>query len=235
MLPCSAEDEEGNQVPAYEPPDVPPRRPTLVLLDCDGVLVDTERRLVPVDVTVLAALGWQLDEAEVVDRFLGRPHEHMVAEVERHVGRSLPEGWERQFQPLYDAALADLAPVDGVVEALDRLTVPTCVASSGSHAKMRRTLGRTGLLPRFSGRIFSADDVARGKPAPDLFLHAARSLGHEPAGCVVVEDSVAGVLAGRAAGMRVLGYGGGLVPGARLASAGAEVFRDMRALPDLLG
>jgi HAD superfamily hydrolase (TIGR01509 family) len=133
-----------------------------------------------------------------------------------------------------EALEAELQPVDGVVEALDAITAPTCVASSGTHEKMRFTLGRTGLYERFAGRIFSAQDVARGKPAPDLFLHAAHTLGADPAACAVVEDSRYGVQAARAAGMRVLAYGGGLTPRDQLAGPDTVVFDDMRELPRLL-
>ncbi len=207
----------------------------LVIFDCDGVLVDSERLAVRVDVTVLARLGWPLSEAEVVERFVGRSEEFMTAEIEAHLGRALPVGWEAQFQHLYRAAFdAELAPVEGVVEALDQIPTPTCVASSGSHEKMRYTLGRTDLWDRFAGRIFSSTEVARGKPAPDLFLHAARQLGVEPAAAAVVEDSRYGVQAARAAGMRVLGYAGGVTPAARLEGAGTVVFHDMRDLPALL-
>jgi HAD superfamily hydrolase (TIGR01509 family) len=207
----------------------------LVIFDCDGVLVDSERLAVRVDVTVLDRLGWPMSEAEVVERFVGRSEEFMTAEIEAHLGRSLPVGWEAQFQHLYRAAFeAELAPVEGVVEALDQISTPTCVASSGSHEKMRYTLGRTGLWDRFAGRIFSSTEVARGKPAPDLFLHAARQLGFEPAACAVVEDSRYGVQAARAAGMRVFGYAGGVTPAARLEGAGTVIFHDMLDLPALL-
>ena len=123
------------------------------------------------------------------------------------------------------------------MEALDAIAphLTTCVASSGSHAKMRRTLGFTRLYDRFSGRIFSAEEVANGKPAPDLFLHAAMSIGVSPVRCVVVEDSRHGVQAARAAGMRSLGYSGGLTPAAWLEGADTVVFEDMRKLPALLG
>ena len=111
----------------------------------------------------------------------------------------------------------------------------TCVASSGSHERMDRTLGITGLRDRFDGRIFSALDVEHGKPAPDLFLHAASTMGVDPSGCVVIEDSVAGVEAAAAAGMRVLGYGTGLAGPDALREAGAEVFAHMSDVPGLLG
>jgi HAD superfamily hydrolase (TIGR01509 family) len=209
--------------------------PALVLFDCDGVLVDSERLMARVDAEVFGRMGWPLTEAEIVERFMGRTHAFVTEELGRRLGRALPPEWDEEFRPLYLAALeADLRPVDGIVEALDRITLPTCIASSGSHRKMRLTLGKTGLLARFEGRIFSGEDVARGKPAPDLFLHAARSMGADPSTCVVVEDSPPGLEAARAAGMRSLAYAGGLVPAERLAGPGTTVFHDMRLLPGLL-
>ncbi len=121
-----------------------------------------------------------------------------------------------------------------MLEALDRIALPTCVASSGTHDHMRFTLGLTGLYERFAGRIFSAEDVANGKPAPDLFLHAAERMAAEPAGCVVVEDSRPGVQAARAAGMRVLAFAGGLATAEVLEGPDTIVFDDMRDLPKLL-
>ena len=122
-----------------------------------------------------------------------------------------------------------------MIEALDAIAVPTCVASSGTHERIRFSLGLTGLLERFEDRIFSATDVERGKPAPDLFLHAARSLGVDPSRCAVVEDSPFGVAAARSAGMRAFGYAGGLTAAERLEGPGTIVFEDMRELPGLLG
>jgi HAD superfamily hydrolase (TIGR01509 family) len=121
-----------------------------------------------------------------------------------------------------------------VVSALDRIDVPVCVASNGNHEKMRLTLSLTGLLPRFEGRMFSVTEVERGKPDPDLFLHAARRMGCAPRSCAVVEDSVFGVRAACAAGMAAYGYAGETEPAA-LAAAGARVFRNMEELPGLLG
>ena len=207
----------------------------LVIFDCDGVLVDSERIAVRVDAIVLGRLGWELSEAEIIERFMGRSEAYMVGEIEAALGRPLPHDWDAEFAPLYREALeAELQPVDGVVEALDSIPTPTCVASSSTHERLRFTLGRTGLLERFDGRIFSAADVANGKPAPDLFLHAAASLGADPARCAVVEDSVYGVQAARAAGMRAFGYAGGLTASDRLAGPGTTVFSDMRELPALL-
>ncbi len=176
--------------------------------------------------------GWPLSAAEVAELFLGRTDEYMRGVITERLP-DLPPDWEARLDERYLEVQADLEPVDGVVEALDRISVATCVASSGTHEKMRRTLGATGLYERFEGRIFSATEVARGKPAPDLFLHAAEQMGVEPSSCVVVEDSPFGVAAAKAAAMAAYAYAGGLVPAERLRDAHV-VFDDMRDLPDLL-
>lgn len=208
----------------------------LVIFDRDGVLVDSERLSIEVDRRVLADLGWTLSREEILHRFVGRSSAHFRSEIEAHLGRSLAGDWETPYRPWYvDAFERELTAVPGIEAALDELSVTTCVASSGAHAKIRRTLGLTGLLPRFEGRIFSADDVQNGKPAPDLFLHAADRLGIVPDRCAVVEDSRFGVQAARAAGMRVFGYAGGLTPAEWLEREGATVFTDMSGLPSLLG
>ena len=185
---------------------------------------------------MLSDLGWPMDEAEVIERFLGRSGEAVAKEIEAYLGRRLPDDWEANYQHLYREAFeAELTPVDGILEALDRIGMPTCVASSGTHEKMRHTLGLTGLYERFKGRIFSTTEVKNGKPAPDLFLHAADCMGVEPAACAVIEDSQYGVEAARAAGMNAFGYAGGLTPGYRLEGPNTTLFSDMRELPGLLG
>jgi HAD superfamily hydrolase (TIGR01509 family) len=190
---------------------------------------------VKVDAVVLAALGWPLSEEEIVERFVGRSHAAMTAAIEDHLGHRLPPDWDAEFTPLYDEVFErELTPVTGIIGALEAIDLPTCVASSSSHARLRRTLGLVGLYERFAGRIFSAEDVAHGKPAPDLFLHAAARSGVEPSACVVVEDSHFGLSAARAAGMRSFGYCGGLSRAERLAGPGTVVFDDMRELPELL-
>ena len=207
----------------------------LVIFDCDGVLVDSERLAVRVEAAVLAELGWPLSQAEVIERFMGRSQAFMLQAIQEQLGGRLPDGWQQRLDRGYRAAFdAELTPVDGVVEALDRIATPTCVASGGSHEMLRHTLGLTGLYQRFEGCIFSASEVAEGKPAPDLFLHAAARMGAEPAACAVVEDSRYGVQAARAAGMRAFGYTGGLTPPERLAGPRTVLFDDMRRLPDLL-
>lgn len=210
----------------------------LVIFDCDGVLVDTERISVRLEVQLLAELGWDLTEAEIVERFVGVSDAAMRLAIEEQLGRALPADWDAQVTPRYRAALeAELQAVDGVIEACDAIAaagIASCVASSGSHDKIRFTLGHTGLYERFRGRIFTAAEVAHGKPAPDLFLYAAAQLGVPPVRCAVVEDSRPGVAAAVAAGMLALAYAGGVTPPARLAIDGAVLFDDMRELPALV-
>jgi HAD superfamily hydrolase (TIGR01509 family) len=206
----------------------------LVIFDCDGVLVDSERLAVRVESRLITELGWPLSEADVLERFVGRTDAYMLAEIERTLGRPVPE-WQTRFQEQLHAAFhAELTTVAGIESALDALDMSTCVASSGTHDKLALTLGLTGLLPRFAGRIFSADDVRNGKPAPDLFLHAADRCGVDPTRCVVVEDSRSGVAAARAAGMRCLGYAGGLTPAEWLEGPDTAVFTAMADLPGLI-
>lgn len=208
----------------------------LVIFDCDGVLVDSEILSVEIDRRVLAAFGWHLTREQIVHRFVGRSSAHFRAELEAHLGHAFPDDWEDAYQPWYDEAFEkELVAVPGVEAALERIPWRTCVASSGPHEKLRSTLGITNLHSRFAGRIFSATEVAHGKPAPDLFLHAAARMGARPERCVVIEDSRFGVAAARAAGMRALGYAGGLTPAEWLLEEGATVFHDMAALPGLLG
>ncbi len=207
----------------------------LIIFDCDGVLVDSERLSIRVDAIYLDRLGWPMPEAEIIERFVGRSDADMRAEIEQHIGGPIPADTDAEFERLYrDTFAAELTPVDGICEALDAIPTPRCVASSGDHEKIRRNLALTGLAGYFGERIFSATDVPRGKPAPDLFLHAARSLGVDPARCAVVEDSAFGVDAALAAGMSAFGYAGGVTPAERLARQGVVVFTDMRRLPELL-
>jgi HAD superfamily hydrolase (TIGR01509 family) len=207
----------------------------LVIFDCDGVLVDTERIAARLNVEIGAELGWPMTEAEVVEEFMGRSTTAIADKIAARLGPAVADEWNERFMKLHvEAVDRELRPVPGVVEALDAITVPCCVASSGSHDKMRHTLGVTGLYDRFAGRIFSAFDVPNGKPAPDLFLLAARSMGAEPHDCVVVEDSRSGVEAARAAGMHCFAYAGGLTPTHQLRGPDTTVFHHMRDLPGLL-
>lgn len=179
--------------------------------------------------------GWSLSAAQVVELFVGKSGASIREIIAARVGTTASVRWDEEFhRRLRDAFETRLRPVDGIVEALDAIGLPTCVASSGTHPKLRHSLGLVGLYERFSGRVFSATEVAHGKPAPDLFLHAAARMGVAPESCVVVEDSGFGAQAARAAAMRCFGYAGGVTPGERLAGPATVVFEDMRELPRLL-
>lgn len=205
---------------------------SLVIFDCDGVLVDSEIISVAVDQVVLADLGWNLSQEEIIDRFVGRSHTHFLEVIEEHLGRKLLDDWEDAYQLLYRQELAvNLKLIEGIADALEAIDYPMCVASNGSHSKMEFTLTRAGLWPRFEGKIFSASDVTHGKPAPDLFLHAANVLGFAPSECVVVEDSWAGVQAALAAYMKVIAYAGGITPREQLGGEGVVIIDHMSQLP----
>jgi HAD superfamily hydrolase (TIGR01509 family) len=207
----------------------------LVIFDCDGVVVDSERIVQGVFGRFIRSFGVRLTEAEMNERFSGLRLTECLRAVEQLTGRPVPDGALEGYIADRDRVLREqIEPIEGIRAVLEELTVPFCIASSGNHDKMRITLGRTGLLPLFESRIFSAWDVPRGKPAPDVFLLAAERMGIAPERAVVIEDSVNGVLAGRAAGMTVLGFIG-LTPGSKLVAAGAAAtFTHMRELPALL-
>jgi HAD superfamily hydrolase (TIGR01509 family) len=206
----------------------------LVIFDCDGVLVDSDRIALRIQAERITALGLPTTYEDCVRDFLGLGMPGTLRILEERLGRPLPEAWAEDLDTAVRAAFRrELRPVDGIVAALEEIELPTCVASSGSQEKMRLTLGLTDLRDRFAGRIFSADEVERGKPAPDLFLYAAEQIGAAPEECVVVEDSPFGAAAARAAGMAALGYapdGDGEV----LAREGATVFTSMAELPGLI-
>jgi HAD superfamily hydrolase (TIGR01509 family) len=207
----------------------------LVIFDCDGVLVDSERITNQVFIEMLNELGISLTIEDMHEQFVGYSMSQCLDKITVILGNPPPS----EFLPVYrtrtrKALESGLLPVPGIEDALDRLALPTCVASSGDHEKMRATLGITGLWSRFEGRIFSVTEVVNPKPAPDIFLYAARKLNVSPTDCVVVEDTPTGVTAAVAAGMTVFGYCG-LTPAHRLQAAGAHrVFGRMSDLPDLI-
>jgi len=222
--------------------DTTPARRTqgfeLVIFDCDGVLVDTEVLTVGVEARVLTELGWPMEAPEVVRRWVGRSSTAQLAEIAERLGPEAADRFDelttREIRRTFERSLT---PVDGVrplLDHLDGIELDYCVASSGSHDRMRHTLGITGLMGRFAGHIFSGDEVGNGKPEPDLFLYAAQKMGASPARCAVVEDSVYGVQAAVAAGMTVFGYAGGLTEARLLSAAGATVFHEMSDLVGLL-
>ena len=207
----------------------------LVILDCDGVLVDSERLAAEVSADMFVALGWDVTADELRRRFTGCTPEQWETAVVATLGDRLDAGWDEELRSRCDAAFdLRLAAVDGVREALNRIAAPSCVASNGGRESTRRKLARVRLLSCFEGRLFTAEDVSRPKPAPDLFLHAADALGARPSWCVVVEDSPTGVRAARAAGMSCLGYVDDAREVGGLAGLGAVEFRHMRDLPALI-
>ncbi|MFB2550102.1 HAD family hydrolase [Ensifer soli] len=181
----------------------------LVIFDCDGVLVDSEPISMAVLVAELAASGVTMSLPDVTERFLGRSMKSMCEVLSAEYGFAAGDEFlERVRTSLYARFRAELQPVEGIAEAVRRLPVPHCVASSSQPERIRLSLTVTGLIDLFEPNIFSATMVSRGKPAPDLFLHASRSMGVSPSACVVIEDSPAGIAAAKAAGMRVFAYAG---------------------------
>jgi HAD superfamily hydrolase (TIGR01509 family) len=212
----------------------------LVIFDCDGVLVDSELVSCRAHAALLRRHGYPITPEEVLARFLGvSDHEARLA-VESEIGRTLPDDFEEQVkQASLQSHAGDLKGIAHVGEAIAAIDLAKCVASSGTPDKIRHGLTAAGLYDLLAPHIFSAVQVPRGKPAPDLFLFAARQMNASPARCVVVEDSVPGVTGAVAAGMTVLGFHGGSHCGqghaALLLAAGAVVtFGDMRQLPALI-
>jgi HAD superfamily hydrolase (TIGR01509 family) len=215
--------------------------PGLIIFDCDGVLVDSEPIAIRVLVEGLTALGHAIDEATAYERFLGRSLAAMQAILRDESGLVLsPDDLERMRLRLFDCYRRELRPISGIVEVLDDLAVPYCVASSSQPERLRFSLEVTGLLPRFEPHLFSAAMVAQGKPAPDLFLYVAERMAARPADCLVIEDSPAGIEAAHRAGMRAFAFtGGGHARQAayrdKLEALMPEaMFEDMRQLPELL-
>lgn len=212
----------------------------LVIFDCDGVLVDSESLACVVHADVLTQHGYPITAEQVHERFLGRSAREARHEVETELGRTLSDDYTAQLKATIDEVFgANLQPIPHIAETLGRLSQRICVASSGTPTRIRSSLTTTGLLGRFDPHLFSALQVDRGKPAPDLFLFAAAQMNVSPDRCVVIEDSIPGVTAGVAAGMTVFGYHGGShcspATAAVLRAVGAHtVFDDMRHLPDLV-
>ena len=207
--------------------------PELIIFDCDGVLVDTEPIANRVLAEMLTAEGYPIDVETCVARFMGRPGVEMAREVEAELGRPLSDGFlARHDQRIVDAFLAAPRTPPGIHQALAALSGRRCVASSSEPDYLRSVLGATGLWHRFE-RVFSASEVARGKPAPDLFLLVAGRLGVAPARCTVLEDSRHGVDAAKAAGMRCIAVPGPDFDPAEFAGAADLVLATLADLRDV--
>jgi HAD superfamily hydrolase (TIGR01509 family) len=203
-------------------------RTDLVIFDCDGVLVDSEVLSCECLALMLSRYGLPMDVAQVYETFLGRGFSSVAAYWGTATGTPLPEQFAGELRESVEAAFSEsLKPIPGVEQVLDQMRIPYCLASSSSPERIAHSLAVTRLGHYFEGKIFSASMVERAKPAPDLFLLAASRMGAEPLHSLVIEDSVNGVLAGKAAGMRVWGFVGGSHHASRaaassLAEAGAD-------------
>jgi HAD superfamily hydrolase (TIGR01509 family) len=213
----------------------------LVIFDCDGVLVDSEPISISVLRGVLAESGLAMAEGEAYDRFLGKSMATIADILHADFALAITDAHLEQIRAeLFRRFERELKPIPGMRQTLEALDMPRCVASSSQPDRIRLSLAVTGLLELLEPHIYSATMVKRGKPFPDLFLHAARDMGAAPADCVVVEDSPAGIAAAKSAGMCVLAFTGGLHAvrdGFREALAALEpdlIFDDMRRLPGLL-
>ncbi|NEQ53287.1 MAG: HAD family hydrolase [Leptolyngbya sp. SIO3F4] len=205
----------------------------LIIFDCDGVLVDSERIANKVFADVLnQECGFSLSLDDMFETFVGHSSAQCMQIVEEMLGYAPPANLEERYKTEINTALSrEVIAVNGIAKALEEISVPFCVASSGSHAKMHTTLGKTKLIERFEGKIFSTSDVKNGKPAPDIYFHAAADMGGiAPDKCLVIEDSPLGVRGGVAAGMTVFGYTE-LMKEHQLIQAGAHhTFKDMSNL-----
>lgn len=226
-----------------QPASTQPRHPRFdaILFDCDGVLVDSEPLVNRLIWEMLNELGIHISQEDSIQRFLGKAIREELDAIAEMRGAPLPANWLSTFHARRNALLeAEVEAVPHIAHAIDVLSelgLPMAVASGADRTKVELQLNRTGLIEHFQPtdvRIFSATEVERSKPAPDVYLLAARSLGVSPSRCLVIEDSPTGVTAGHAAGMTVLAYAGRNAPGPLLAAGATSTFTDMRDLPELL-
>ncbi|MBD2747170.1 HAD family hydrolase [Microvirga sp. BT688] len=199
----------------------------LLIFDCDGVLVDSEALACEIDAQILTRIGLPYSADDIARKFVGVSFKDMVARLEAEHDCTLPVDLGAQLDSaLFAKFETDLKPIEGVRKAILSLPYPRCVASSSTPERIALSLRITGLSDLFD-HVFSATQVARGKPAPDLFLHAAKNMNADPQDCIVIEDSAAGVQGALAAGMRVIGFVGGAHCGPehaeKLRQAGASV------------
>jgi HAD superfamily hydrolase (TIGR01509 family) len=207
----------------------------LIIFDCDGVLVDSEVSTNTVLRDMLNERGGKLTVEETMALFMGHSIADSLAQIEKVIGRTPEATFYDEFLVRRDDALRNsVEPIPFIKETLSKLPLPFAVASGAETAKMHLTLGRTGMLKQFEDRMFGKDMVAKSKPAPDVYLLAAKTLGVAPARCVVVEDTPSGTTAGVAAGMTVFGYCAQNAPEKLFAAGASAVFNDMRQLPMLL-
>lgn len=206
-----------------------------IIFDCDGTLVDSEPLTNKVIAEMAGDLGIQMTWQEATRMWGGKTIDAVVYGMREMSGKDLPDDWvPRLVQKVSDAYKHDLVPMEGISDFLSSLSLDTCVASNGRPGHVENSLKITGLYKYFEGRVYTASEVDNPKPAPDLFLYAAKKMGFEKEDCVVIEDSIPGVTASVRAGIRVLGLVK-MSSRQELLEAGAEPFTNMRQLPNLLG
>ncbi|NLQ18620.1 HAD family hydrolase [Marinomonas sp. M1K-6] len=206
-----------------------------IIFDCDGVIVDTENISNTILKTMLSECGLELDDETLHAKFTGFTNKENLLNAEKLLGKPLPTNFDEDYRQRFHRIIeADLEPITGVRDLLSKITAPIAMATNARRQEMNFKLDKIQLTERFSTR-FCVEDVEHGKPAPDLYLKAAKALNVEPEDCLVIEDSVAGITAGRAAGMRVLAFSETLDEKMQTAAGATECFKTMKQLEGLLG
>ena len=205
-----------------------------IIFDCDGVIVDTENISNSILKSMLSECGLELDDETLHAKFTGFTNKENLINAEKLLGKPLPATFDEDYRQRFHAIIeADLEPIAGVRDLLNKISVPIAMATNARRQEMNFKLDKIQLSARFSTR-FCVEDVENGKPAPDLYLTAAKALNVDPKDCLVIEDSVAGITAGRAAGMRVLAFSETLDAKMQLAAGATECFKTMKELEGLL-
>lgn len=206
-----------------------------IIFDCDGVIVDTENISNTILKTMLLECGLELDDETLHAQFTGFTNQENLINAERLLGKPLPSNFDEDYRQRFHSIInASLEPIQGVRDLLSKITAPIAMATNARRQEMNFKLDKIQLSERFSTR-FCVEDVENGKPAPDLYLKAAKALNVDPEECLVIEDSIAGITAGRAAGMRVLAFSETLDEKLQMAAGATECFKTMKELEGLLG
>ena len=209
--------------------------PKCIIFDCDGTLVDSEHVANQIIAEMASELGITMTGDEATATFGGKTLDAVLYKMKELSGKEIPDDWlPRLIKKVSEAWKTELNPVNGVRELLENLNIPICVASNGEPIHVNQSLEMTGLRGFFDGNIFCASDVGVPKPAPDLFLYAAKKMGFKPEQCIVIEDSISGVMAANRAKIKVYGLVK-MCSAEELENAGAIPFTNMRNLPALLG
>lgn len=206
----------------------------LIIFDCDGVLVDSESISCGMIAEELTKMGHPMTTEEGIETFGGTGMSYVIDYIEKKINGKIPFDFEARYRErTYELFQTELEPIAHIKETLEKIDVLKCVASNGPKDKMIMNLKITNLISFFPNRLFSAYDIQKWKPEPDLFLHAAKTMGIDPSDCMVVEDSPAGVQAAIAAGMKVYGYVPES-PASKLEELGAELLHSMKDLPGII-